>query len=362
MARFALICPNESSFYNFRREFIEELNALGNEIYLICPYGTKIDWFTDRGCNFIDLDIDRRGTSILNDTKLLYGYFKILKKIKPKVVLLYTTKCSVYGGIVCRVLKIPYIVNNAGLIQSDKALHKKFLDVLYRLGFSKASCMMYQNTYERDYLNSLLKNKVHYRDIPGSGVNLDEFKFSEYPNQDEIVVFNYVARIVKIKGIEEYLDCAERIKEEYPNTEFRIFGSYDDEEYKSRIGDLEQKGIVKYYGNQLDMKPFIKEAHAVIHPSYYEGMTNVVLEHSAMGRVCIGSNIPGIREAIDDEYTGFVFEMKNINSLIEAVRKFINLSYDKKREMGKHAHEKMEKLFDRKIVSSTYLTEINKAL
>ena len=77
----------------------------------------------------------------------------------------------------------------------------------------------------------------------------------------------------------------------------------------------------------MDMKPYIASAHAVIHPSYYEGMTNVVLEHSAMGRPCIGSNIPGVREGIDDGKTGFLFEVKNVDSMVHAVEKFILLQH-----------------------------------
>lgn len=88
------------------------------------------------------------------------------------------------------------------------------------------------------------------------------------------------------------------------------------------------------------MKPYIELAHAVIHPSYYEGMTNVVLEHSAMGRVCLGADIAGVREGIEDGLTGYLFEQKNVDSMIKAVEKFINLPYESKREMGLKARKK----------------------
>ena len=222
--------------------------------------------------------------------------------------------------------------------------------------------MMYQNQRERDVVNLLLNNKVHYRDIPGSGVNLQEFSFKNYPASDDKIVFNYVARIVSIKGIKEFLDCAEIIKKEYPNTAFVIYGDYDEEEYRPRIEKLIGNGIVEYGGVALDMKPHIETAHAVIHPSFYEGMTNVVLEHSAMGRPCIGSNIPGVREGIDEGVTGFLFEVKNVESMAAAVRKFLNLSHAERAQMGKAARAKMEREFSRDIVTDIYLDEIEKII
>ncbi|EID84152.1 Glycosyltransferase [Treponema sp. JC4] len=364
MSKILLISNKDNNFYNFRSELILKLVELKYEVVLMCPYGKKIDFFTERGCQFIDVDVDRRGTSILTDLKLLKTYRRLIKAEKPDVVLLYTTKCCVYGGMACRNLGIPYIVNNAGLIESENPNSplQILLRQLYRIGFGKAACLMFQNTRERDYINGLLNNKVHYRDIPGSGVNLREFSYRKYPASDAKVTFNYVARIVSIKGIKEFLDCAEIIKKEYPNANFVIYGDYDEEEYRPRIEKLIKEGVIEYGGVAMDMKPHIEAAHAAIHPSYYEGMTNVVLEHSAMGRPCIGSDISGVREGIDDGKTGFLFEVKNVESMVNAVRKFLKLSHAEKEEMGKAARAKMENQFSRDIVTNIYIEEIEKAL
>lgn len=361
MSKILLISNKDNNFYNFRSELILKLIELNYEVVLMCPYGKKIDFFIERGCQFIDVDVDRRGTSILTDFKLLMAYKKIIKKINPDVVLLYTTKCCVYGGMACRELKIPYIVNNAGLIESDNPNSplQILLRFLYKIGFGKASCLMFQNIRERDYINGIVKNKVHFRDIPGSGVNLNEFEFKDYPENDDVVVFNYVARIVSIKGIKEFLDCAEKIKKEHSNTRFIIYGDYDEEEYRNRIEKLIKMGVVEYGGVVMDMKPYIESAHAVIHPSYYEGMTNVVLEHSAMGRPCLGSDIPGVREGIEDGKTGYLFKVKDVNSMVDSVKKFLKLSYLEKKEMGYNARKKMEKQFSRDIVTKIYIDEIN---
>lgn len=352
-----LICPLARTFI-FREQLIFKLRELNYNVVLLSEAGPEMKKFITAGCMFEEIHMDRRGKSLFNDGKLVKDYYKTIKRIQPDAVLLYTTKCSVYGGMVCRLLKIPYIVNNAGLIES-KGILSVFLNVLYRIGFSGASCMMYQNDQEQKVVQSLLNNKTHFRRIPGSGVDLNIYQYSEYPENKEEIIFNYVARVMKSKGIEEYLKCAKQVHQAYPKTRFRIYGTFDDNKYKQIVEEYEKAGYVEYCGQKSDMRPEIASASAVIHPSYYEGMTNVVLEHSAMGRPCLGSNVPGVCDGIEDGITGYVFKVKNINSMIEKVCKFIELPYEEKKKMGLNARRKMEVEFDRKIITDIYLHEIH---
>lgn len=364
MAKILLIASKDYNFYNFRSEMILRLKDLGHDVVLSCPVGNKIKYFTDNGCRFIPHDMDRRGTSVLNDLRLLKSYYNIFKSEKPDILLTYTSKSSTYGGLIARLLGIPRIINNAGLLDTRyyNRIVKIVLDILYKLGFSKATCLMFQNSQERDYILNIVGKNSHYRNLPGSGVNLLDFNYQEYPSSSEPITFNYVGRLVSIKGIEEFLECAEYIKRKYPNTRFRIFGDYDDDVYRQRVNELEQKGVVEYCGVQMNMKPFLMQAHAAIHASYYEGMTNVVLEHGAIGRPSIGSDIAGVREGISNGKTGYVFPVKDVNALISAVEKFILLPHEEKVAMGRSAREKMEREFDRNIVTNIYLEEINKIL
>lgn len=352
----------DNVIYNFRRELAYKLLDMGYRVVISCPYGKKLDFLTEKGAEWVDIEIDRRGTSVFNDLKLLKQYYSQIKQIKPDIVLCYTTKCSIYGGIVCKKLHIPYIVNNAGLVENDKGVLEFIMRRLYKIGFKRTACMMYQNEREREYVNAIIGKNVHYRDIPGSGVNLTEFPFAEYPENDDAITFNYVARIVGFKGINELLAAVERVKAKHSNVRFVLYGDYDDDSYRVRVKELENRGVVEYGGIQLDMKPFIKKAHAVIHPSYYEGMTNVILEHAAMGRPAIASDIPGCREAIEESVSGYTFELKNVDSLVEKIEKFINLSHAEKVAMGKAARDKMEKEFDRDIVTNIYVEEIKRIL
>lgn len=360
MSKILLTACKDYNFYNFRSELILELLKT-NEVVLVCPKGDKLDFFKEKGCRIIDIQVDRRGKNPFHDFFLFKQYKKILIAEKPNLVLTYTTKSSIYCGLACSRLNIPYIVNNAGLTEISGLL-KIIVNVLYKISFKNAKCLMFQNDQERDYMLHLLKNNVRFRRIPGSGVNLEKFKFKPYPNTKNMIIFNYVGRIVKTKGIKEYLECAETIHKKYPNTLFRIFGEFDDDCFSKKIYELQKENVVTLMGQQLDMEPFIAEAHACIHPSHYEGMTNVVLEHSAVGRPSIGSNIHGIKEEIDDGLTGFVFKTKNVDSLINVVEHFINLPLEEKALMGLRSRSKIEKEFDRKIVTSIYLEEISQVL
>lgn len=361
MSKVVLIGPIIQNLILFRAELIAELQKTGYKLIIITS-GNSENILPGDNIKIINVSIDRRGTSIFNDLKLCYNYYKIIKQEKPDVVLTYTTKCSVYGGLACTLGKIPYIINNSGLYNKEdfSKIMWFVLKFLYKTGYSHTACMMYQNHYERDELNRILNHKVKYIDIPGSGVSLDKYKYTPYPLDNQGIIFNYVARIVNIKGINEYLACAKIIKSKYPQTVFRIFGSYDDDSYKQLVEDYVKNGYVKYYGPQSKMLPYVESCHAVIHPSYYEGMTNVVLEHSAVGRVCIASDIPGCREGIEDGVTGYLFEKKNVNQLVAAVEKFILLPLEEKAKMGRKARRKMEREFDRKIVTETYVKEIEK--
>ena len=139
MSKIMMLCPKDITF-NFRRELIERMLSLGHEVVLVSPYGSIIDEYKELGCSFINCAMDRRGTSIKNDSKLIINYLKIIKRAQPDVVLTYTGKCSIYGGLVCSILKIPYIINAAGVMKAGETFSKLelFILELTKLSFRKA--------------------------------------------------------------------------------------------------------------------------------------------------------------------------------------------------------------------------------
>ena len=193
--------------------------------------------------------------------------------------------------------------------------------------------------------------------MPGSGVNLKHHIYQEYP-ADGVIKFLYIARLQKDKGTGEYFEAAKAIKAKFPLTEFQVLG-WKDGEYESQLNELTAKGIINYLGTTSDVRPYLKDVHCTIMPSYHEGMSNVNLESSANGRPVITTNVPGCKETVDDGVTGILVKSKDTNSLIEGLKRFLAMSYDQKKKMGFEGRNKVEREFDRNIVVKAYLDAIN---
>lgn len=354
-----ILANNDVGLYNFRKELLEKLIANDNKVYISLPYGSKVEHMIKLGCEFIDTPIDRRGKNLFKDLKLFFKYLKMLKKYNPDVVLTYTIKPNLYGGICCRMRKIKCIPNVTGLgsISETKGVLNKIILLLYKIAFDKSASVFCQNMENRNYLANIGIEKKKLKLIPGSGVNIRQYTILEYPN-NETIEFLFIGRIMKEKGIDQYLDTAEHIKEKYPNTVFHVLG-HCEEDYKDRLKELEEKNIIEYHGQQKDIIPFLKRSHCTIHPTYYpEGMSNVLLESCASGRPIITTDRSGCREIVDDGINGFMVPIKDTEKLIVAVEKFIKLSHEDKLKMGLKGREKIEKNFDRQIVIEAYIDEI----
>ncbi len=354
-----ILANNDVGLYKFRKELLETL-LIENEVHISLPYGGFVDDMIAMGCIYHNVEFDRHGTNPIKELSQISSYKKLIKQINPDVVFTYTIKPNVYGGMACAALKVPYFCNITGLGTAieNPGIMQKITLLLYRMGLKKARHVFFQNSQNLDFM---LKSKVvkgDYTLLPGSGVNLNNFVLIDYPDNQTNINFLFIGRVMKDKGIDEFLSAAKSIKSKYPNTHFDIVGMIDGD-YEQIINTAVNDGYITYHGQQSDVKPFIKNAHCIVLPSYHEGMANVLLESAASGRPVIASDVPGCRETFDEGISGFGCKAKSTESLIEAVEKFINLPYEQKEKMGIEGRKKVEKQFDRQIVIDTYLNEIN---
>jgi nucleoside-diphosphate-sugar epimerase len=357
--RILILANIDVSIYNTRRELVQLLIDKGYEVYISCLYGERVEKLKDIGCTYIETDFLRHGTNPFSELKLINFYRKIIKDIKPSIVLTYSVKQNIYGGIAANLLNTPYIANITGLgpaLENDNTLRKITLS-LYRYAFRKVKCVFFQNKQNLRFFeeNSVrIKNK---RLIPGSGVNLYEYVLLDYPNGN-MVNFLYLSRVVKEKGIDQYLEAASAIRKKYPNTRFHICGFCEDE-YKDKMHKLTENGDVVYHGMISDTKGMLKSIHCTIHPSFYpEGMSNVLLESCACGRPVITTRNVGCQEVVDEGKNGYLVNSQNSDELIKAIDKFMQLTFEEKKQMGLAGRNKVEKEFDRQIVVEAYLNEI----
>lgn len=365
MSKVILILANSDiGLYKFRKELIERLLSNGKKVYISVPRGPYVSRLKDLGCGYIKTSFKRRGKNPITDFKLFIKYINIIKKVKPDIVLTYTIKPNVYGGLACRLLGTPYISNITGLGSAveNKGILQNISLFLYRISLKKAPCVFFQNEENKRFLIdkhiAVHNNKL----IPGSGVNLNYFELIDYPVNDDEVHFLFIARIMKEKGIDYYLEAAKYIKKKYPFTYFHVLGECD-ENYIDILDEMHAKGIIIYHGRQDDVRKFHKFSHCTIHPTYYpEGMSNVLLETAASGRPIIATNKAGCREIVDNKVSGFLVQQKNLQDLISKIEDFLKLSYKEKKQMGLKGREKVEKEFNREIVVKAYLREISRCL
>lgn len=359
MGKILILANNDIGLYKFRKELIEEL-LKDNDVFISLPDGEFVKELVNLGCEFIDTNISRRGTNPITDLKLMIEYKKILNRVKPDVVLSYTIKPNVYGGMMCRLAKIPYIPNITGLgtAVENGGILQSITIFLYKLALKNASCVFFQNEENAEFINSKGIIKGKQRIIPGSGVNLNHYEVLDYP-EDKIINFLFISRVMKQKGIDQYLDTAQYIRKKYLNTQFHILG-FCEESYEEKLKDVHDKGIIQYHGMQSDVRKYHKISHCTIHPTFYpEGMSNVLLESAACGRPIITTNRSGCREIVDDGVNGYVVEEQNSQDLIEKVEKFLKLSYEEKKQMGLAGRAKVEREFNRQIVVEAYIQQIN---
>lgn len=360
MKNILILANNDIGLYKFRKELIEEL-VKEYKVFISLPNGEFIPDLIALGCEYIETPIRRRGTNPFTDIKLFIKYIKTIKKTKPSVVLTYTIKPNIYGGLACTLTNTPYISNITGLgssIENGGFLQKLTL-FLYKTAMKKAHCVFFQNKENQSFFTGKKIVKVKNILIPGSGVNTNYYDLMDYP-PDGTINFLFVSRIMKEKGIDQYLEAAKYIKNKYPNTVFHIVG-FCEEEYEGILKELNDQQIIQFHGMQKDVKQFYRIAHCTVHPSYYpEGMSNVLLESSSCGRPVITTNRSGCREIVDDGVTGYIVEQKNSDDLIEKLECFLNLPYNNKAAMGKAARVKVLQEFDRDIVKTLYIEEIRR--
>ena len=354
-----VLTNNIGGLHSFRKEVMKAIIDSGYDLYISEPdEDERARYFEEIGCHIIRTKFNRRGMNPFADFKLMMTYRKLIKKVKPIVVLSYTIKPNVYGGIACRLSATPQLANVTGLgdaIENGGWLQRLTIG-LYKFGINKAKCVFFQNSTNKEFCinNNIVSGKSIV--LPGSGVNLGHHSFQKYP-PDGVIRFLFISRLLKDKGTEEFFEAAQFIKEKYPNTEFQVLG-WSEGAYQKRLEELVQNNIISYLGSTSDIRPFLTDVHCTIMPSYHEGMSNVNLESSANGRPVITTDVPGCRETVTNEVTGFIVKARDATNLISKIETFLQLPYEEKKEMGLAARKKVEKEFDRQLVVNSYLHEI----
>jgi glycosyltransferase involved in cell wall biosynthesis len=358
------------NLYNFRAGLIRALCKHGYDVVVAAPVDAYAQRLASLGCRFVPLKMDNHGTSLLSELRLIRRLWALFWREKPDVYLGYTIKPNTFGSGLAARMGIPVINNISGLGTAflDNSWLNRLVRLLYRWGLQDSRRVFFQNKDDLQLFVDLgLVRQPQTGLLPGSGVDLKHFwasdlAISERQNREDLS-FLMVGRLLLDKGILEYVEAARAIKARYPQTRFQLLGFVDtgnprginDEDLHGWV----HEGIIEYLGYTDDVRAYLSRASCVVLPSYREGTSRALLEAAAMGCPIIASDVPGCREALDPDVTGFLCEVRSASSLTRQVERFIQCSAQERAAMGVAARRKMEREFDEQSVINAYLCEIS---
>jgi glycosyltransferase involved in cell wall biosynthesis len=349
------------TLFNFRRRLIEALLEDGLDVWVQTEfdgYETRLGLPTTRT---LPLDIDRKGANPYRDLRTVRSVSRAIRKVKADVCLLYTIKPIVYGGLACRAARIPYVANVTGLGTAfiGKRWVRSIAIMLYKAGLRSAHRVFFQNNTDMQlFLEQGMARSRQCSLLPGSGVDLDRFSVSPYPNHQD-VRFLLVARLLRDKGVEEFVQAARIVRGSAPQVQFQLLGPLDVVNRtaiaRKTINEWVQEGVVEYLGETDDVRPFIAAADCVVLPSYREGTPRSLLEAGAMGRPVIATDAVGCRDVVDEGRTGLLCKVGDPEDLARSILAMLSLSVKDRAEMGLRGRNKMERVYDERIVVNEYL-------
>jgi len=349
------------NIWNFRRALVETLICDGHQITILAPDDDSRADLEQLGCRFVPLEMSVKGLNPLEDLKLLRRFKRVFRQERPDAILSYTIKNNIFGALASRSVGLPFIPNVTGLGTAflSGGLLQGVTEGLYRWAYKGLPIIFFQNEDDRAlFLNHGLVRAEQARLLPGSGIDLSRFDSANLPSGDEPPVFLMIARLLRDKGVMEFLDAARQIKARNPGARFQLLGATGSENRTAidadTVGRWVEEGIVEYLGTTADVRPYIAAATCVVLPSYREGAPRTLIEAAAMARPLIATDVPGCRAVIDRDVSGLLCEVRSADSLAAAIRRFLDLPHEDRVAMGHAGRTKMEREFDDVIVSRAY--------
>ena len=361
----AIVSNTTWNIYNFRLNILDILLENGFEVVVVAPVDKYIFYKEEfPEVKHIPLKtLSRDGTNPVRELILLREFYKIYKKIKPDLVLHYTVKPNIYGGIAAGMLKIPSIavVTGLGYAFIHNGLVKNITKLLYRFSSKYHDKVIFENVDDKSLFEKYgLINKKQGISIKGCGVDIDYFSPKKNKKTEkQKIVFTFIGRLLYDKGVVEFVEAAKIIKKNFPNTEFWLIGEIDKDnpamvKEEDLVNWVKNKTVI-YHGFKEDIKKYISKSDCIVLPSYREGMSRSITEGMAMAKPIITTDTAGCREAIEEGKNGFLVPVKSINKLAEAMEKILTLPDDKRILMGQFSRDKALNEFDDGIIAEQIL-------
>jgi len=365
--KIAFVGNTSFSLYKFRLGVMRSFISKGYEVVAIAPEDEYSSLFKVEDIKFIPIEIDGKGKSILKDMMLTYKFYNIYKINKIDIIFHYTIKPNIYGSIACRMLKIPSIAITTGLGYSfnKKNIFNLFIKTLYRIALGKVLEVWFLNSNDK---NTFIKNKIIKEDkafiLKSEGVDSNYYLPHDKSKKSEKMVFLLLSRLIKEKGIEEYVQAAQILNTKGLKIECQLLGKIEKESNKNISIDIVNKwhdaGYINYLGESIDVREYIINSDCVVLPSYYmEGVPRCLMEGMCMERPIITTNNVGCNELIIDKVNGYICEPRNILDLADKMELMYNTSFKERQQFGKNGRSRILDFFDEKKIIEQYNIKLN---
>jgi len=361
----AIVINTAWNVYNFRLNLLKKLQEQGYHIVVIAPRDEYSQLLENEGFEFHHLRLDNDNINTIKELMLFFHLLKLYRKINPDIILHYTIKPNIYGNLAAAFLKKPTINNISGLgtVFLNNNLSSKIARILYKQTLKFSRKVFFQNSCDRELF---LKNKLVDEEItdliPGSGIDTNYFFPDNY--QPKKLTFLFIGRLIRDKGIGEYIDAIKIVKKRYPSVKFQIVGTlYEKNPTAIKRSDLYKwidQGLIEYKGHTDDIKTVISKVSCIVLPSYREGLSRSLLEAASMAKPIVTTNVPGCRDVVDDGVNGFLCQVKDSVDLAKAIIKIIELDEHKQLKMGQKGREKVINQFSDTIILQKYKDAIKK--
>lgn len=346
---------------HFRMPVVRDLIASGHRLTVLAPFDAAVPELRAAGCTVLPLAMSVKGISPWQDLALLRQYRRVFKAQRPDLILGYTIKPNIYGAMVATALGLPFLPNVSGLgtgFLSGGGL-QWVAERLYRHAFAALPIVFFQNDEDSAFFcqRGLIRAE-QARVLPGSGIDLAHFAAAATPPPGQPGVFLMIARLLRDKGVYEYVAAARKLRALHPELRFQLLGEMGAANRSAisaeTLAAWRNEGIIDYLGQTEDVRPYIAAADCVVLPSYREGAPRVLIEAAAMARPVIASDVPGCRAVVQDGVTGLLCAARDAESLTQACLHFLTLPEDHKTAMREAARARMEHLYDQAHVIAAY--------
>lgn len=373
MKTFAFLSHLDLNLYLFRTPIMVELIKRGHKVYAICPIGDKNESLKNIGCEVINYDIDRKSLNPFSEKKSINNIYNAIKELKIDILHTFTAKPNIYGTIAAKKANVPIILNLVEGLGSfyvkntiKNIIVRNIIERLYKKAFSLSNGCVFVNTSDPQYMikKSLIK-KDKVKIIKSVGVDTEKFSMKNYTSEnlsnikekldlkDKIIIL-MVARAIWDKGIKEYYEAAEKLKNRYNNLEFLLVGNTDKGNHSCASEDFLKEGSVRWLGHRDDIVDITAISDIYVLPSYREGLPATLMEACSMSKPIVTTDTFGCRDVVDDGENGFLVPVRNSVKLAEKIQILIN-DEDMRKTIGKKALKKAQNEFDVRKVVEQYM-------